>query len=237
MIVNNNKEPVRSHEDMIDYFMIKLKQNFTKMATFSTDRDGQRIVTDILVAGYIRNISKQYNLAIPHDINGICFEFWIIRVSDEWDQSLIGKHIKIDGQLVQLSKDRKFGSCFGCYSISKGTHSWTVKFGTDIDWVVIGIIEDDPTTLAYVANHNPFDMTDCGHWILNLNEYFGDRPGYHPEVRKSGSTVTVTVDMDNHSLSYKVNDTECGVATNELNKEKYRFMITFFYSDDVIELL
>ena len=47
----------------------------------------------------------------------------------------------------------------------------------------------------------------------------------------------MTLDMDNHKLSYTVNDEDHGVATDELDKNKYRMIINFMYNNHEAELL
>ena len=76
------------------------------MSTFSVDSKGERISTDILVAGYIREVTTNYKLFIPHDISGICFEYWLIQVSDEWDKEFIADHIQINGQIAKWEKEK-----------------------------------------------------------------------------------------------------------------------------------
>lgn len=55
------------------------------MEPFTIDKDGCRIMTDILVTGYIRNHMNEYNVDIPGEIIGLCCMFWFIAISDEWD--------------------------------------------------------------------------------------------------------------------------------------------------------
>ena len=59
------------------------------MATWSVDADGNTIETDILVAGYIREFEKKSKLAIPQELNGICFQFWLI--IDEEGEALMAR--------------------------------------------------------------------------------------------------------------------------------------------------
>ena len=59
--------------------------------------NGSRITTDILVAGYIRDIAKEYKLLIPNAINGVCFAYFY-----QWNKKFPMDHVETNGQEVQL---------------------------------------------------------------------------------------------------------------------------------------
>ena len=85
------------------------------MALFTVDSNGQRIKTDTLVCGYVRNIMDIYNLEIPDEIIALCFLFWIIKVCDQWDGALYDKkRIEIDGS---CGKWDRYASLFGTKSV------------------------------------------------------------------------------------------------------------------------
>ena len=212
------------------------------MATFAVDVQGNRIKTDILVVGYVRNITAECNLGIPSDIIGICFAYWFIKVCDEWDKKLMANHVKIDGQQVELTED-EHASIFGCRIIDKGSYSWTIQFKTDIKWIAIGIVEDDPEIMKNMQTHNCFNFMSKGRFILNIGGFFADgnwadiSDNYHVQFREKHTIITTTINMDNKSLSFKINDKECGIATNALDKDKYRFMINMYQRNKIVELL
>ena len=52
-----------------------------------------------------------------------------------------------------------------------------------------------------------------------------------------GTIITITLDMNKPSLSFKINDKDFGVATNELDRNKYRLVINLLNPDAKIELL
>ena len=213
------------------------------MATFAVDAEGQRIKTDILVAGYIKMVTKEYKLLIPNDIIRICFVHWLIKVCDSWDTHYIADTIEIDGQIVKV-KEKGFASVYGSHSICKGTYSWTLRFNTMINSMVIGIIEDNEEILKKVLNENCNEsaFASYGRWIINKSDQFYDGYGakgknYHEFVYKKDSIIIVTLDMDNHSLSFAINGEDYGVATSKLDKDKYRFIINTWDPNEIVELL
>ena len=64
-------------------FQEKSQSALEMMATFTVDAEGNRIQTDILVAGWIRECAKTNKLEIPNDITNTCFVFWFIKVCEE----------------------------------------------------------------------------------------------------------------------------------------------------------
>ena len=71
------------------------------MTHCAVDGDGNRITTDILVEGYIRENAKKYNVLIPLDINTICFLFWLIKICDEWDKEFLAEGVDLDGEVIK----------------------------------------------------------------------------------------------------------------------------------------
>ena len=206
------------------------------MSTLAVDAEGNRIETDILVCGYIREKSEQYRLSIPGDINSICFLFWLIKVCDQWDSKYASKYIKIDGHVVESIKDVQYTSVYGCHCIDKGTHTWEMEVNQiGGQFLLIGLIEDEPNILEkskksaeYVRGHG------CVLYINDGKFYRGSTTSGNPYISTSvfGSKnyrIQMTLDMDNHKLCYAVNGKDYGVATNELDKQRYRMVVTFFY--------
>ena len=98
------------------------------MAQVSVDKNGDRIKTDILVVGCISNLNKQFKLLIPVEISSICFDYWLVKFCDEWDEKYSDENVENDGQIATV---KNFGtiSVYGCHSINRGcdTHSWEIK--------------------------------------------------------------------------------------------------------------
>ena len=115
------------------------------MSLFNVDAEGKRIETDILVTGYIRDSSKEYKILIPEDISKICFVFWFITVTDEWDRQYLAEGVEINEQTAHL-KISNMVSIYGSLGVDK-IYSWKLRLITDTKWINIGIIEDNPSVL------------------------------------------------------------------------------------------
>ena len=85
------------------------------MASFPVDANGQRIKTDILVAGFIKDAMSEHKLEIPDEIIGLCFLFCFIKVCDQWDRSLCHETIEIDGECATISD--QFNYDLGCCTL------------------------------------------------------------------------------------------------------------------------
>ena len=85
------------------------------------DASGNRIITDILVQGYIKqHIETKLNLSIPLEIKHLCFKYWFINICDFWTkQFCLEEYIQIN----------EYGDCVK--SITKNWSGSTV-YGTNI---------------------------------------------------------------------------------------------------------
>ena len=211
------------------------------MSTFTVDADGKRINTDILISGYIRNISNRFKLLIPIDIIQICFQYWLITICDEWDKKLSSDKVAGDGQIVTAGTSASYASIYGCLGIDKGSYTWQVKLKSEVRWFCMGIIEDDDNILTkyrdgcgYVLN-NGCCLHDDGKFYLGSQtsgkSYIDGFP------RSAETIIAMTLNMDDHTLSYKINAKDYGIVTNKLDKSKYRLVISFYYANHSVELL
>ena len=207
------------------------------MSLFAVDSQGNRIETDILVAGYIRNVASEYNLSIPEDINGICFLFWLIKVCDEWDRKSSAESIKIDGQFAKTT-EQGVSSVYGSQSVSQGVYSWRIKTKQKM-WACIGVIEDDVKVLEQFRNDNDYDESGHGCFLLTDGFFYNNErlERYCGDFKDKDRIITIILDMDKHSIKFKIDDKEYGIATDKLEKDKYRMIISLYDKGDVIELL
>ena len=128
------------------------------MPSFTVDSEGKRIKTDILVSGYIRECGTKCTLLIPLEINQICFEFWLIKVCDEWDKQFSSTDAEIKGYDV-VSKNNKLKSIYGCLSVGNETiQTWQIKWKSAFSYshfFCIGIIKDKVDILIKDPNKGP----------------------------------------------------------------------------------
>ena len=217
------------------------------MAAFAVDGDGNRIKTDILVTGWIREIGKEHALLIPSDINGICFAYWLAKICDEWDKKYIkpvdSGDIQIDGQVLvrrEKNKDYRVRSLYGCHVVDKGLYEWKIQFNTEVKWICIGIIKDNDAILEENWRSNQFFCGD-GCFLINANGRFfhkGIGKNYCPSFQTKDTIITMTLNMDEHTLRYKINDNDRGIATDKLDQNAYRFVVCLGHNKEyVVELL
>ena len=215
------------------------------MATYTVGKDGKRIITDILVCGYSRQAADEYNMTIPKEIIRLCFIFWFIPVCDEWSKELSYSGYDIDGANAKLdTSDNEDGllTLFGIHRITKGIFEWKIKFKSNIDWICIGVIVDDAKALEENKKNNNYGFhQDMGCFLLNLNGkmyYGGTRYAqYAKPFEMKDTVITMTLNMDKHSISYKIDDKDYGVGFRGLRKDKYRLAVTAGTKGDEIELL
>ena len=215
------------------------------MATFSVDANGQRIKTDILVSGYMRQFDEKHKLFIPIDINKVCFQYWLIPVCDEWDRKLSFNNIHIDGQIMKSAAKRgQPQSIYGCLGVDKGSHTWQIKLRSNASWFTIGIIQDKHEILTKFKNSYDY-VVNNGCCLLCTGRFYKGGTDIasafkyctFPKGTVEGMVITMTLDMDNHTLSYKINGDDNGIATDEIDKTKYRLVVGVWYKNDSVELL
>ena len=224
------------------------------MAHHAVDGKGNRIVTDILVFGYMRLEGKTYNVSIPDEIMRLCFSFWFLDVCDVWSKAQSCSCYTIDGpnaELINLPKDKNefwMMSAFGTQSVSQGIFEWKIRFKTAIQWICMWIIFDDEEVIRQSERSNSYSFNEGeGCCLLNSlgNMYhhacnYGNC-GFTESFQDKDTLITMTLDMDKHSISYKINDKDYGVGYDGLYKDKYRLAVTmcisYVRSGDGLELL
>ena len=187
---------------------------------------------------------------MPIDIIKVCFQFWLIQICDEWDReySYLPEGADIDGQTLKFDpKYFTIASMYGCCGVSTGVFTWEMKLKRTASWesvrfAHIGIIEDKPEVLksyqnsAHYLDKNGCALHDNGNFLRgSVAIYEGKK--YMDGFKNKISNIIMTLDMDNHTLSYNIDGIDYGVATNQLDKDKYRMVVTFFYNKHEIELL
>ena len=210
---------------------------------FQVDSSGNRIKTDILSTGYIRQeIEKNGKLLIPAEIKQICFDYWFIHVCDEWDKQYSNDKYEINGSCIKLKgEEGRKSSAYGKHVVESGIYSWEIKIKSPlIHWVCIGVIQDDDKLLKKHRNNSDYENYDYGGCLFRNGAWYShgrSRTGYGPGFGGQNDVVEMILDMNNHTISYKVNDEDYGIACNKMNKDKYRLVINFDDVDDEIELL
>ena len=152
---------------------------------------------------------------------GICFAFWLINVCDEWDIDSSSDNIEVNGQTAKWLKSID-GSMYGCHGVDKGSYSWTITFKKDIEWACIGVIEDDPEVLKRFQHSYDYDEQSHGCFLFSYGDFYhdDDYDQYCDMFQRKDTTITMTLNMDEHSLAYTIDGKDHGIATNTLQKCK-----------------
>ena len=219
------------------------------MTAVSVDKDGNRIKTDILVSGYTRQEGDRYGMEIPQEIMMLIFRFWFIAVCDTWKKSLCCSLFDITNECARLTKkatveDEGFWLCsvFGHHVVDHGIFEWKIKFNTNIKWICIGVCFDDEEMLKKNKENNDYGFDkDAGCFLLNSNGIIyhknTDYVEYCDAFTIKDTVITMTLDIDKNSISYKINDKDYGVAYDQLIQDKYRLAVTMSNANEEIELL
>ena len=218
------------------------------MASSLVGLDGQRIKTDILVSGFIRDVMNEHIIEIPDEIIGLCFLFWFIDVCDEWDISLCDKKwVDINDSSFKLIESRCC-TLFGKHIVEAGSvFTWYLKLKSKIDWGCIGIIINKKEEIDKNKNFNDYGRdVGCGCFLFitggkaqALLYDQGIDQDYLVPVDK-GTIIEITLDMDQRSIHYKINDKEFEKTTKieSLSTEfGYRLAVTFSKKGYEIELI
>lgn len=228
------------------------------MASF--DSNGERIKTDILVFGYIRNVMNECKIEIPDEIVRVCFLFWFMNVCDQWDKALCHHgYVDIDESCAKLNdeyKNSEFTSTdwcctlFGTQSVRNGVFKWHVQFNANIGWICIGIIKDTQDAINANKTNNEYGKRagdGCFLYLFHSNNhgylYYDDQIDWNYcdsiEEANEGTIIEITLDIDNHTIKYKLNKKEYkAVQIKSLSAENgYRLAVTLVDTGCTIELL
>ena len=207
---------------------------------FCVDAKGDRILTDILVAGFVHEGSMNHKLTIPNEMIGIIFMYWLITVCDEWDDSISHESVNIDGPFAHFTKSKPF-SVFGKKSIETGIFEWKLRLKTRIDWCCIGLIKDEMEVLKSNQTKNDSPLRGDGTCLFNEGILFThgikSNIGYCNKFTKEGTVIIVTLDMDSKTIKFKIDDNEYDSKPIGLSINKYRLIVTMNRRNTQIELL
>ena len=224
------------------------------MAALQVDVNGNRIKTDILTSGYLRqDIENEFKISIPSEIRGLCFEFWFIKVCDEWDKSYHAENTDIVEFNGQIAK-RKIGvssiyvTLYGSHSAKSGEYEWRLNIKSVGEaGICIGVIEDEEENLK--KHHKDFDYDLYGYgcwWFADGSVSAQDnmsRKVFTKSFRRNHAFVMndviigIKINIETKKISYSIDGDDYIEAPLTLTKDKYRLAVTLFNLGDEIELL
>ena len=185
------------------------------------------------VYGYAHGI--HLSKTVPNVIIDIILCFYYL--NDEWDKNKVGLQFPTD-TCVQLGPVNSYqcGAAFLSKTISQGIASWTFRIVKMCNEVNIGVAK---TSFAHhhrgssrFFNNN----NDSYVWRASKKGMLMDpaRRGPH-DLRQYGKTcvdgdiVDMILNMEERTLSFKINDTDYGVAFSDIEKTEYKAAV-FMYA-------
>ena len=194
----------------------------------------------LLTWGYVRNIEIIHKaLNIPTPINDIIYLY--LRMYDEWSEQYKSKDISIDDKTSIITFDSDDDSTiYGTQIIKDGIFKWRLKLisfrSTSQASPYVGIIENNPNYLKMYSDDNNWD--DYGYQLCGgsgrLYEYGftnPDRWSTRSKWRKDGDVLEMTLDLNEHTLSFKVNDTDFGALFSNVKDKEYRLSLSLLRSE------
>eukprot|EP01084_Bolivina_argentea_P032689 60511_1 len=167
---------------------------------------------------------------------------------DSWDSNSIVRHrIMVDKNII-ISKGGS-DTIFLNRAVSEGKHSWDFRIlehteGNDIFIGVwkcmygVKIPKQGYHNCILGEKANQAYVYDGGKAKLNqLEKDKGWLHGKYGEVLKKNDIVSMCIDFDLRSLSYKINGKECGTAFLHIENCEYKAAVSLFEKGDRVQLL
>ena len=212
------------------------------MSSATVDVEGNRVITDVLVAGYTHETTNMYDLVIPNEIVGIIFIFWFIDACDQWDQSFCHESVDFYSRCVKMTDEGVF-SIFGMKSVKSGIFEWELEFKTYVTRGAVGLIQDSPEILRKYHKSDNFAMHGDGIALfggtgsLCGNGFMGARHEYCPRFPKKDTLIVITLNMKKMTISYRINDTQYEAVGIPESMNGYRLAVMIDNIGAEIELL
>ena len=193
----------------------------------------RKIDAHILIEGYIRQEAAQcFTLWIPSEIKKLCFDYYNIPVCDTWNKKYTNPGLDINNHALK-KKPGIFGyfSAFGDKIISSGQiYTWRLLITGEVPWIRVGVIKDDDTVLKENVDECDYDWDDKGCFLKEDGHFFCNFCRYIYSDSIVGDDVVIlmliTLDMNQHTINYIINDKDYGIACDELKGDKYRLAVT-----------
>lgn len=182
---------------------------------------------------------------IPSLIMYISLAYYYIK--HEWDTENMNESCKIGDEAAADFVEQtisRFGTCLLKKQISNGIHEYKfkiIRFGKGLPFdIAIGIITTERFKLFTKGGEGGFNYSLDYVYVTSNGEKEGPDEFPHDYAWRCNvnDIITMTVDLDNHRLSFKVNDKDLGVAFNEIDKGKiWRVGVVFQNQGSKLQIL
>ena len=195
---------------------------------------------ELLVAGYVREIENHYKIRnIPTEIKDMIYLYQ--QFHDIWSEKYSHKDIIIDRKKGTFKVTSKYDiTVYGSQVVSSGTSTWKIKIlwtpQSELEsW--IGIIEDKSAEiLAKYANDFAWDrfgyQLSCFNGLLYSGMEKVRSPSYGCEWKRQGDIMEMTLDLNEGTLKFKVNDRDFGVAFKNIKQSRYRLALSTYDAEE-----
>ena len=206
-----------------------------------------------LTFGYCREAHQQFFVEnnpyyyIQPLIVYTCLAYYHIK--HEWDISNMSKECIVNGDYIEKIKELYDTTNLLKQEISNGIHEYKFKIintnamGEDYYDIGIGI-----TSSKYFQSHKDDLITQC-YQDYDTGYGYTTSKGilecWDPELEnsdygaicKQNDIVTMTVDLENGQIKYKVNDIDFGIAFHKIPNDTYRIALYLFGKGSKVQIL
>ncbi|KAJ3426036.1 spry domain containing socs box protein [Anaeramoeba flamelloides] len=139
-----------------------------------------------------------------------------------------------DNKTIKSLQQDKFKSIKGNKILKKGKHIYKIQIDSihsnGFNSTMIGVVAPEITGIGYMNKQGWSFYCFNGHkWNENKHQVYGTKV-------KKNDIITMTVDMDKHTLSYKLNEKDFGIAFENLPNE-LKLCLDLFYKNEQLTLI
>ena len=164
-------------------------------------------------------------------------------IKDKWDQDILERRKKLqcNGQNIKHIEMDDVVTTFGEYKATSSTVTkWNIKIlklGGTKKPIMIGIVESKRATLNMIKRIGDYPY---GFGYNSKGFIYNDKKKKkYGQQYKDGDIITITLNLNDYTLSYSINDKDLGIAYKlPKNKKKdYKVAVSTYHIDDEFELL
>ena len=219
------------------FLHVKEEKIFSKKGASNIMANNLEKSQRLLVSGFVRNAGEIYNIKnIPTDINTIIHLF--LKFYDHWSQKYSSDKMEIDNNGLSCTvRGKRESSVFGTTVVETGVFVWRIEIeqaviDEDDEGPFVGIIVDDPKILEKFQNDDGWDnygyqLCAVDGAVVPNGSMGGTKTWYYGcKWHKTSDILEISLDLNERTLSFKVNDKDYGVAYKDIEKRKYRLVLT-----------